>query len=181
MTEQGTVKRVSDDLCRSELSPRESAAWDGFLRAHAAMFRIGDSRVQREHGITIKESEVLLMLAREEHLQMRMSDLAVAIDLSASGTTRLVERLERRGLVSRKPCPSDRRGHLALLTESGRELASKARSSLAGAVREHFLNHFSDDDLDRMISFWERLLEGAGQEISDFGGSALPVAQVRPD
>lgn len=163
MTAQRSVKSVSSSGSRDELSPRERAAWDGFLRTYAAMHRVSDAHVQREHGLALKEAEVLLLLAGQPERQMRMSDLAEAVNLSASGATRLVERLERRRLVERTSCPSDRRGSFALLTGSGRALAGQVRLTLDDTVREHFLSHVSGDDLDRMTSYWTRLLEAVGQ------------------
>lgn len=72
-----------------------------------------------EHGLSLLEFEVLLRLGRSPGCQLRMADLATQVSLSASGLTRVVDRLERTGLVIRRACDSDRRGTFATLTDAG--------------------------------------------------------------
>jgi DNA-binding MarR family transcriptional regulator len=78
--------------------------------------------------------------------------------LSRSGLTRLVERLEREGLLERADCPSDARGSLAVLTDVGLARLTQARKTHLRGVRERFLEHFSDDELERLGDFWSRVL-----------------------
>jgi MarR family 2-MHQ and catechol resistance regulon transcriptional repressor len=90
-----------------------------FTEAHsglAAKF----SAQYAEHGLAPAEFEVLLRLSRSPGGALRMSDLAAQTSLTTSGITRLVDRLERTGLLCRRACPSDRRGLLAELTPRGR-------------------------------------------------------------
>jgi DNA-binding MarR family transcriptional regulator len=92
---------------------------------------------------------------------MRMRDLADAALLSRSGLTRLVDRLERDGLIERASCPSDARGAYAVITAKGRELLSRARPAHRNGVRRRFLDRFDESELLRMSEFWERVLPGA--------------------
>jgi DNA-binding MarR family transcriptional regulator len=101
---------------------------------------------------------VLVNLESAPDHQMRMSELADAVLLSRSGLTRLVERLEREGLLSRADCPSDARGSLAVLTDAGLARLAQARRTHLRGVRERFHDHFSDDELERLAEFWARLL-----------------------
>lgn len=73
-------------------------------------------------GLAPSEFEVLLRLSRTDGARLRMSDLATQANLSSSGLTRLVDRLEARGLVVRQACPSDGRGSFAVLTPEGMDL-----------------------------------------------------------
>jgi MarR family 2-MHQ and catechol resistance regulon transcriptional repressor len=75
-----------------------------------------------EHGLGLSEFEVLMRLGRSPGRQLRMSDLATQANLSSSGLTRLVDRLERRGLVERRACPTDGRGSFAAATDTGAAL-----------------------------------------------------------
>ena len=75
-----------------------------------------------EHDLVPSEFEVLLRLTRSPAGQLRLTDLARQIGLSSSGLTRLADRLEGRGLLERRPCPTDGRGSNALITDAGREL-----------------------------------------------------------
>jgi DNA-binding MarR family transcriptional regulator len=92
---------------------------------------------------------------------MRMSEIADSVLLSRSGVTRLVDRLERDGLVERIPCEDDARGQYAVLTERGREAFDAARATHLAGVRRRFLERFECDDLRRMAGYWERLVPGA--------------------
>jgi DNA-binding MarR family transcriptional regulator len=74
-----------------------------------------------EHDLSAVEFEVLLRLRRSPKQQLRMTDLALQTMLTTSGITRVIDRLERDGLVERSACPTDRRGSLATITEAGAE------------------------------------------------------------
>ncbi|WP_220448913.1 MarR family winged helix-turn-helix transcriptional regulator [Nonomuraea mesophila] len=72
-------------------------------------------------GLSEIDFETLIRLARSPRQRLRMSDLAAQTGLSTSGVTRVVDRLEREGLVCREACPTDRRASYAVLTDAGRE------------------------------------------------------------
>jgi len=74
-----------------------------------------------EHQLTQVEYVVLLRLARSPSGALRMTDLAAQTQLTTSGITRVVDRLERDGMVRRDACQTDRRGLLATITEPGRD------------------------------------------------------------
>src|SRR6266540_930597 len=69
-----------------------------------------------EHGLSLVEFEVLVRLARSANHQLRMTDLAAQTSLSTSGITRVVDRMERTGLVCRRACPHDRRSSYTVVT-----------------------------------------------------------------
>jgi DNA-binding MarR family transcriptional regulator len=81
--------------------------------------------------------------------------------LSRSGMTRLVDRLERDGLLERDHCTADGRGCFAVLTSKGLAAVATARRTHLGGVRERFLSQFAEDELQTLASFWERVLPGA--------------------
>ena len=87
-----------------------------------------------------------------------MADLAEHVLLSRSGMTRLVDRLEREGLVCRSTCDKDGRGCFAGLTDRGRETVEQARSTHIAVVRAGFLQHFSEDEMRDMATMFERVL-----------------------
>jgi MarR family transcriptional regulator, 2-MHQ and catechol-resistance regulon repressor len=70
-------------------------------------------------GLSDIDFETLIRLARSPEQRLRMSDLAAQTTLSTSGMTRVVDRLEREGLVARQSCDSDRRASYAAITEAG--------------------------------------------------------------
>lgn len=146
------------------LSARELQAWRGLLRAHAALRRVLDADLEREHGLALTSYEVFLFLEDAEDGHIRLHDLADRIMLSRSGLTRLVDRLERDGFVARESCPTDGRGSYARLTDAGRaKLAAARRTHLAG-VRRCFLDHLTAEEQMLLGDVWERVLpDGAAQ------------------
>jgi DNA-binding MarR family transcriptional regulator len=143
-----------------QLDERELRAWRGMLRIHATLTKALDADLEAEHGLPLSSYEVLLHLDDAEGQRMRMSDLAAMVILSRSGLTRLVDRLEREGLIARESCPSDARGSFATLTPAGRRKLTAARATHLGGVRSMFLDHFSPDELELLGSAWERVLPG---------------------
>jgi DNA-binding MarR family transcriptional regulator len=143
-----------------QLDERELRAWRGMLRIHATLTKALDAELEAAHGMPLSSYEVLLHLDDAEGQRMRMSDLAAMVILSRSGLTRLVDRLEREGLIARESCPSDARGSFATLTPAGRRKLAAARATHLAGVRSMFLDHFSADELEVLGSAWERLLPG---------------------
>jgi DNA-binding MarR family transcriptional regulator len=86
-----------------------------------------------------------------------MRDLADEAQLSRSGLTRLVDRLERDGLLARCSCDHDARGSYACLTDGGRERLEAARATHLEVVRDHFFSRFSETELDILADMWERI------------------------
>jgi DNA-binding MarR family transcriptional regulator len=127
------------------------------LRAHAALTRELDAQLAREHKLPLSSYEVLLFLADAPEGRMRMAELAESVLLSRSGLTRLVDRLEREGLLERKPCKSDARGFFAEITPKGRRLFDAARATHLEGVRNLFLSRFSRDELRALGALWQKL------------------------
>src|SRR5687767_15679574 len=128
------------------LDEEELAAWRGMLRAHSQLVKTLDAELAREHDMPLSSYEVLLYLNDSESGRMRMSELADSVLLSRSGLTRLVDRLERDGLLEREQCEEDARGYFAAITDRGRTLFTEARRTHLAGVRERFLSRFSRDD-----------------------------------
>jgi len=143
----------------SRLDARELRAWRGLLRVHAQLSKALDAQLDAAHGLQLTSYEVLLYLSDAEGGRMRMNDLAASVLLSRSGLTRLVDRLEREGYLERCSCAHDARGAFAVLTQPGREKLEAARETHLAGVREHFLAHFTPEELDLLGDAWERVLK----------------------
>ena len=139
------------------LDAEELGAWRGLLRAHSALTKALDAELVRAHGLPLSSYEVLLFLADSPDGQMRMSELADGVLLSRSGLTRLVDRMQREGLLRRERCEDDARGWFAAITPKGRELFIRARKTHLDGVRERFLSHFTREELRSLAAFWERI------------------------
>ena len=102
--------------------------------------------------------EVLLFLADAPDGRLRMCELADGVLLSRCGLTRLVDRLERDGLVRRERCDDDARGLNAVITAEGRELFARARRTHLAGVRRLYLSRFEAGELDLLGELMERPL-----------------------
>ena len=133
-----------------------------FLRAHAAVTRELSVELEREHGLTINDYEVLLHLSRAPERMMRRVDLAQSVILTASGITRLLDGLERAGFVCKVRCETDGRVSYAHLTDAGLEqLRAAARTHLAG-VRRLYLDRFDEDERAAIAELLGRLPGNCG-------------------
>lgn len=111
--------------------------WCALSALHERIAGRIEKRLQDEHGLSVREFSLLTVLGRQSegrHLQMRQ--VAEAVVLSQSATTRLVTRLEDRGLLARTICQSDRRGIYTDVTESGAALLQAARPTHDRALEE---------------------------------------------
>lgn len=146
---------------RVDLTETELAAWRGLLRVHTALVKALDAELAAAHDLPLSSYEVLITLESAPNRKRRMAELADSVLLSRSGMTRLVDRLEQHGLLERDTCTDDGRGCFAVLTDKGAELLERARPTHLAGVRERFLVHFSEDELQRFAAAWERVLPGA--------------------
>jgi DNA-binding MarR family transcriptional regulator len=140
------------------LSVLEGAAWAGFLRAHLHLTRRLDADLQAAHGMSLSSYEVLLHLSWSPRQRMRMAELAESVLLSPSGISRLVDRLERDGLVARQASAEDRRGSYTVLTEEGLCRWREAHGTHIAGVRKYFLAHFTEAELRSLGRSWERVV-----------------------
>ncbi len=145
------------DPVHARLDAEELRAWRGLLRTYAQLTKALDADLEAAHGLPLTSYEVLMHIADSEQERMRMHDLASSILLSRSGLTRLVDRLERDGLLTRQSCSSDARGSFACLTQKGRDVLDAARATHLAGVRAMFLRHFSPEEQQLLGSFWDRL------------------------
>jgi len=142
----------------SELSTTTSLeAWVSFLRAHAALTRELSADLQREHGLTINDYEVLLHLSRADGARLRRVDLAGRVLLTASGITRLLDGLERSGYVCRETCAGDARVSYAKLTDAGREKLRSAGATHVRGIDELFNARYSDEERATLAELLGRL------------------------
>jgi DNA-binding MarR family transcriptional regulator len=139
------------------LTERELGAWKGLLRTHAMLVKRLDAELEAAHGLALTSYEVLLNLSHADEHKMRMCDVADSVLLSRSGLTRLVDRLEREGLVERVSCTDDARGAYARLTDAGETKLREAQATHLDGVREHFLRHFAPEELDLLAAAWARV------------------------
>jgi len=104
-----------------------------------------------EHGVGLVEFEVLLRLARSPDGRLRMTDLAAQTQLTTSGITRVVDRLERDGLVSRQACPTDRRSSYTVINDAGQARMAEILPGHIELIEHWFTGRLSPEQLDQFL------------------------------
>ena len=141
-----------------EPSGEELEAWRGLLRVHARLTRAMSAELEDKYRITLSEYEVMLEVVDSELGSVRLNELAVRAQLTVSGLSRLVDRLERRGLVERCSTESDGRGRVLAMTEAGKALFDEVRRVHVTSVRELFLSHLGEPERKQLTAYWSRIL-----------------------
>lgn len=134
--------------------------WCALSRLHGRIEARVERALQASHDLSAREYALLDVLSRQHdgeggHLQMKQA--ADAVVLSQSATTRLVTRLEDRGLLSRYLCPTDRRGIYTNVSEAGMRLLAEARPTNSAALREALSEAAEDPELAPLVEAVERL------------------------
>jgi DNA-binding MarR family transcriptional regulator len=132
-------------------------ALSALLLTHAKVVRASDARIGGHHGLSLSELLLLRAIGGAPEGRARPTELARELHLSASGVTRALLPLEKRGIVRREADPADGRASFATLTESGRALVTDASATAAQAA-ERFMHRLSLGQTRQMI----RLLEEIG-------------------
>jgi len=127
------------------------------IGAHAALTRQLSAQLVAEHGLTLNEYEVLLLLARAPERAMRRVDLAHEVRLSPSGVTRLLDRLEAAGLVGKMSCDTDGRVTYAELTAAGMTKLERCAPAQGAAAERLLGERFDDDELASLVELLGRL------------------------
>ena len=135
----------------------EARAWGGLISAYSRVSGLLEDDLRRNSGISRAEYEVLLRLSFNDEGRMRITEIADSSLLTRSGMSRLVDRLERAGLVERHGDTDDRRGAYAAITAHGRDHFTATATRHTALVRELFLSHFTREEQETMASFWDRL------------------------
>jgi DNA-binding MarR family transcriptional regulator len=141
-----------------QLADEQLAAWSGFLRGHAQIVRALDAELEQEHGLPLTSYDVLIQLSLVADRRLRMSELADAIVLSRSGLTRLVDRLERGGLVERERGEADPRQVYARLTDRGFQVVAEATPTHIAGIKERFLERLSKEQTKQLAAIWRAML-----------------------
>lgn len=133
------------------------AAWEAYLRSHSTLTRALNVQLVEAHDLSLNDYEVLLRLWRAPDWRMRRVDLAESVVLTASGITRLLDRLQAAGFVCKAECASDARVTYAVLTDAGAEKVETARRTHLAGVQALFADRFSPGDAEVLADLLGRL------------------------
>lgn len=139
-------------------------AWIGLLQTQRQLTRELDGELEAHHALGLSGLELLGRLAAAEDRRLRLSRLATEAGLSLSRVSRLVDALEGRGLVARRPCPADARAVNAELTEAGLVLARDAQATHFAGVQRRFFDRLAPDEVATLAAIFNRFVPGAARE-----------------
>jgi DNA-binding MarR family transcriptional regulator len=141
----------------AQLGDPYAGAWLGLQRLHRDLTRALEAALESEHGLSLSELELLGRLAVSEGRRRRLSRLADDVGLSLSRVSRIIDALQRRGLVEREPYPGDTRATNACLTDAGLAIAHEAQASHRADVERQFLDHLTAAEVQTLSEVFARL------------------------
>ena len=169
-----TAARMTAVTTARWLEGDEVRLWRAFIEVASVLLADLDGELQADHGLTLGDYEVLVVLSEAPGHAMRMCDLAERLRLSPSGLTRRLDGLVRDQVVRRMPAPDDRRVNLAQLTDHGFErLAAAAPDHVAG-VRRHMLDHLTDGQITLLADSFTALLAARQAERAQRAADETP-------
>ncbi|MGK5440268.1 MarR family winged helix-turn-helix transcriptional regulator [Micromonospora sp. URMC 105] len=134
------------------LNPDEEAVVRSLNRVIYALPRAIDADMVRAQRLPAIEYLTLMHLSEAPERRLRMSELAAACEMSLSGMSRVVQKLESQGYVQRVRCEEDARGWNAVLTDAGFARLEQAWPAHLAAVRRNFLDHLAGIDLKKLAA-----------------------------
>ncbi|HMB78090.1 MAG TPA: MarR family transcriptional regulator [Kiloniellaceae bacterium] len=141
-----------------KLTRSEVAAWAGLVRAQQLLLGNVEAELKRHELPPLAWYDVLLELQRQPDGRLRLSEIGKQVLLSKYNVTRLVDRLERKGLVARVACEDDARGAFAAITKDGQALLERMWPVYHQSLQTHLFKHFGEKELDQMAAFMRRII-----------------------
>ena len=117
-----------------------------------------ENRIQAETGLLLADNEALLNLVHHEE-PLRMSMIAECLVISKGGTTKVIDRLEEKGLVARSQDPADRRALVVEITPKGREVFEEIQPILNEAIESYWGQHVTDDEAATVLEVAQRVVD----------------------
>jgi DNA-binding MarR family transcriptional regulator len=141
------------------LSPAEMAAWRAVIEGSQRLLTQLEDDLRETSELSFADYHVLVLLSEAPRQRLRMGELANKLIFSPSRLTYHVGTMEKRGLVARQPCPEDRRGSEAVLTDAGLRALREAAPHHLRSVRQHFVDALDDTELSELNKIFTRLGE----------------------
>lgn len=166
------------------ISAAEERTWDAATLA----FRLLDQRVERdvqqETDLPLTYYELLVLLSKNEHGSLRMSELAERTHTRPSRITHAVRKLTEAGLVERVHCESDRRSWFATLTDQGQSVLDRAWVPHVTSIRQNLLDVLTEEQREQLLDIGRTLLARlapesalAKEEAGTRAGAAAPARE----
>ena len=165
---------------RGTSAEQQLLAWRLFLRAHALVTRRLETDLLAEQHMPLASYDVLVQLVEAPQRRLRMTELAERVLLSRSGLTRLVDRLEREGLVRREACLDDARGLFTVLLPAGVEKLREASGTHLRGVAEHAVGRLDEEEAAQLSTLLGRMIDDSPRRSARSARPAASVAGADP-
>lgn len=150
----------SPETWHGQVDSAELRSWRALQNAYAKVSsRLNDSLVNSA-GVSLSEYEILVHLSEAPDRTLRMATLADEVQQSRSRLSHTVERLEKRGLVSRFTCDLDRRGRYCALTDDGIRLLNQSTWGYSQQIEELFKNKMGEKELAELVELLQHVTDG---------------------
>jgi DNA-binding MarR family transcriptional regulator len=155
---------------KTQLDDSRNSLWRLFLTTYVRLIDCIEEEFKQADLPSFEWYDVLWALKQAPDYRMRLHELAQSVLLSRSNLTRLVDRLEKAGLVSRESCSTDRRGALAVLTDAGIEMQQKMWAVYAPAIEHYFGQYLEDAEVESFTHGLKKIL--VAQQTNNCGGAS---------
>jgi DNA-binding MarR family transcriptional regulator len=154
------------------LTDDEQRAWRGLLQMTSRLDARLNRDLQQSSGLSLADYDVLVLLTEASDGRLRVFEIADDLQWEQSRLSHHLARMERRGLVAREECTTDRRGAFVVLTAAGRNAIEKAAPAHVGTVRQLVFDGLSKEQVATLESFTSRVLArlDAGEEPASLDG-----------
>jgi len=132
-------------------------AWQTLRMAHDRVAQQLSAELDGACGLALNEFDVLLYLRTHDRDEVRLNALLDAVSLSQPALSRLVARLEERGLVTRSKNEEDGRAVVVCLTTSGANLIDRAIEIHAQVVNETLISKISGPEQAALLKTLSRV------------------------
>jgi len=144
----------------TKLTPAAIEAWAGLVRAEKTLVHRVEERLKAEGFPPLDWYHVLYEVEQAPRGMLRQSGVQDRTQLAQYNVCRLVDRLEREGLVERHQCQLDGRNNVLVITAKGRALRRAMWPAYAGAIAEHFSARLSQAEAEQLVGLMNKLVPG---------------------
>lgn len=144
------------------LTSEEQRAWRALLQMTSRLDARLNRDLQQVSDLSLADYDVLVRLTEAPDRRLRMFELVEQLDWEQSRLSHHVGRMQRRGLVAREECPTDRRGAFVVLTPAGRDAIGEAAPAHVGLVRQLVFDVLSAEQVACLESIAEEVLGRLG-------------------
>ena len=153
------------------LNDDEQRAWRGLLQMTSRLDARLNRELQHTSGLSLADYDVLVLLTEAPDGRLRVFELAEDLQWEQSRVSHHLARMQRRGLVAREECTTDRRGAFVVLTDAGRDAIEKAAPGHVDLVRRLVFDGLSEEEVAALESFVGRVLSRLAEPGSEPRGS----------